>query len=226
MNAAICQNRDRTPATAALVTVDPSDLSDEQLIASWQALGGGASADTLFEELYRRHHHRVLRWCLRFSHDPNNVPDMVQEVFLKAFRNLHLFRSESKFTTWVYVIARNHCVTPASRPPGPVFVDEARAQTIADPKAFRQLEHLERDEEQELFWTCVGGLLNRTEAQVMRMHYGQEIPLAGISNRLGLTNRSGAKAYIMSARRKLEAALRPKPSPAFRLRARLYGRPG
>jgi RNA polymerase sigma-70 factor, ECF subfamily len=40
------------------------------------------------------------------------------------------------------------------------------------------------------------------------LHYGQEMPLNDVSRMLGLTNKSGAKAYIVSARRKLNAAMR------------------
>jgi DNA-directed RNA polymerase specialized sigma24 family protein len=48
--------------------------------------------------------------------------------------------------------------------------------------------------------------LDETEARVMMLHYGEEIPLNTVSQMLGLTNKSGAKAYIVSARRKLAAA--------------------
>ena len=41
----------------------------------------------------------------------------------------------------------------------------------------------------------------------MLLHYGQEMPLNTVSRILGLTNKSGAKAYIVSARRKLTAAM-------------------
>jgi hypothetical protein len=40
----------------------------------------------------------------------------------------------------------------------------------------------------------------------MLLHYGEELPLSAVSRMLGLTNKSGAKAYIVSARRKLGGA--------------------
>jgi hypothetical protein len=42
------------------------------------------------------------------------------------------------------------------------------------------------------------------------MHYGEELPLNTVSRILGLTNKSGAKAYIVSARRKLHEAIQTK----------------
>ena len=49
--------------------------------------------------------------------------------------------------------------------------------------------------------------LNETEKRVMTLHYGHEMRLDAITAALGLTNTSGAKAYIVSARRKLNRAV-------------------
>jgi hypothetical protein len=44
--------------------------------------------------------------------------------------------------------------------------------------------------------------------RVMALHYGHEVPLAAITRQLSLDNPSGAKAYIVNARRKLQAVIR------------------
>ena len=49
--------------------------------------------------------------------------------------------------------------------------------------------------------------LTDTEKRVFIMHYGDDVPLLTITRLLGLENRSGAKAYLVSARRKLARAL-------------------
>jgi hypothetical protein len=49
--------------------------------------------------------------------------------------------------------------------------------------------------------------LNEVETQVMTLHYLHEGPLDSVTRLLGLQNQSGAKAYIVSARRKLARAL-------------------
>jgi RNA polymerase sigma-70 factor, ECF subfamily len=59
--------------------------------------------------------------------------------------------------------------------------------------------------------------LDETEAQVMFLHYGQELSLNAVSRMLELDNKSGAKAYIVSARRKLNAAIRPEQASAGRM---------
>ena len=67
-----------------------------------------------------------------------------------------------------------------------------------------------------MMWQTIRSVLNATEAQVMMLHYGEEVPLAGVTERLRLTNPSGAKAFIVSARRKIEAALRRQTYPKLR----------
>jgi DNA-directed RNA polymerase specialized sigma subunit len=51
-------------------------------------------------------------------------------------------------------------------------------------------------------------VLNETEQRVMTLHYGLEMELGAITTALGLTNTSGAKAFIVSAKRKLNAAVK------------------
>ena len=49
--------------------------------------------------------------------------------------------------------------------------------------------------------------LDPIEVRVMTLHYGHEVPLATITRQLALDNPSGAKAYIVNARRKLQAVI-------------------
>jgi DNA-directed RNA polymerase specialized sigma24 family protein len=67
---------------------------------------------------------------------------------------------------------------------------------------------LETEDYRNRQWGFILECLDRTEARVLLLHYGQELPLRAVSRMLGLTNKSGAKAYIVSARRKLRSAPR------------------
>jgi DNA-directed RNA polymerase specialized sigma24 family protein len=49
--------------------------------------------------------------------------------------------------------------------------------------------------------------LDETENKIFTLHYGDDVPLKVITRLLGLENRSGAKAHIVSARRKLRRAV-------------------
>ena len=154
--------------------------------------------------MFRRHYTQVARWCYRFTNDRDAAADLAQEVFLKAHRSLEAFRGQAKFSTWLYSIARNEGISRIRRK-GPPMDDEELLAELAGPdegpEAAAQRGERGRWLRRFLFTT-----LDRTERIVFTLHYGKEMPLDTITRMLGLENSSGAKAYIVSARRKLARA--------------------
>lgn len=66
-----------------------------------------AGQERAFESLVARFQQPVYNLVLRLIDDPNEAADVTQDVFLKVFRNVAAFRSESSLKTWVYRIAVN-----------------------------------------------------------------------------------------------------------------------
>jgi RNA polymerase sigma-70 factor (ECF subfamily) len=68
--------------------------------------------ESAYEALIERFEHPIYNLVSRLTNDPGDAPDVVQEVFLKVFRNVHSFRGQSSLKTWIYRIAvnesRNH----------------------------------------------------------------------------------------------------------------------
>jgi RNA polymerase sigma-70 factor (ECF subfamily) len=60
-----------------------------------------------FEELILRFQQPVYNLVYRLCADPEDAPDVVQEVFLKVFRNIGSFRANASLKTWIYRIAVN-----------------------------------------------------------------------------------------------------------------------
>ena len=73
-----------------------------------------------FDLLVLRYQQRILKLIMRYIHDPAEAQDVAQEAFIKAYRALASFRSDSAFFTWLYRIAintaKNHLVTLQRRP--------------------------------------------------------------------------------------------------------------
>lgn len=63
-----------------------------------------------FRELVRRHQDRVFSMNLRMLGDRHEAEDVSQEVFVAVHRHLPRFRGECKLSTWIYRVARNHCL--------------------------------------------------------------------------------------------------------------------
>jgi RNA polymerase sigma-70 factor, ECF subfamily len=204
---------------AAHALFDPSEfdgdawrnLPDEELIAAYRQGWGPANREEAANELFQRHQARITRWCCRFTHDRETAADLAQEILLRAYRNLDKYRGECRFSTWLYVIARNFCFTAVQRRASePVWIAKSQATEIPDTITADIHDAFEAEQERQSNWRFILETLDKTEARVMLLHYGEELPLSAVSRMLSLTNKSGAKAYIVSARRKLDAAMHPK----------------
>lgn len=182
---------------------DPTP-SDETLLQAWRTAEGPrkrAAADRLFASYYER----VGRWCYRFTGDRESAADLAQEVFLKAHRSLESFRGSSQFGTWLYSIVRNEALNRARRQTAPTESEEVLIQVPTlepDPEEIASQNSRSRRLQQFLTKT-----LDETERTVFTLHYGEDLPLDAITRMLRLDNASGAKAYIVSAKRKLARAV-------------------
>jgi RNA polymerase sigma-70 factor, ECF subfamily len=81
------------------------NLDDRALVVEAQV--GNRAA---FEELVRRYDRDVLRLALNLMKRQEDARDVYQEAFLKVYRNLHRFRFECSFYTWLYRIVTNVCL--------------------------------------------------------------------------------------------------------------------
>ena len=92
------------------------ETTDQQLVD--QVMAGNKNA---FNLLVIRYQHRVAALIARFVRDPQELEDVAQEAFIKAYRALPLFRGDSAFYTWLYRIAvntaKNYLVSRSRRPP-------------------------------------------------------------------------------------------------------------
>jgi RNA polymerase sigma factor (sigma-70 family) len=184
--------------------MDLDRLSDEELIERARR-ESATEADACLAVLYRRYYPRVAAWCLRISGDRQGAADLAQEVFLRVHERLGSFRSESRFSTWLYTVTRsvviNRGVAARRRQmdaldeegaPEPVEPAPGADEVVAKDQILRELRQaMERD-------------LEPLEAKVLYLHYVDGLELAAITDLLKLENKSGAKAYIVGGRRKLE----------------------
>ena len=85
-------------------------ITDEILIAQFQ----GGDVDS-FEELVLRYKDQLLNFVYRFVGNRSDSEDIVQETFLRVFKNKHYYKEIAKFSTWVYTIAGNLAKTELRR---------------------------------------------------------------------------------------------------------------
>src|SRR5437762_1927701 len=91
--------------SATLVLKDLTALADGELVSS--AIAGREAG---FEELVRRYQRPIAAYIYRMVSDYDAALDLTQEVFIKVYNSLARYRSEFKFSTWIYKIAHNAAI--------------------------------------------------------------------------------------------------------------------
>ena len=116
------------------------EITDQELVKRVQK--GDKRA---FDQLFVRYQGKIFGLVTRYVRDRQEVEDVVQEAFIKAFRALPRFRGDSQFYTWLYRIAintaKNHLVARARRPPG-ADIDADDAESY---EPMRQVENPENE---------------------------------------------------------------------------------
>ena len=107
------------------MTEKKTEPTDQQLVVRVQK--GDKRA---FDLLVLKYQYKVHSIVARFIRDSDEVKDVVQEAFIKAYRALPRFRGDSQFYTWLYRIAvntaKNYLVARSRRPPSSdVDLDDA-----------------------------------------------------------------------------------------------------
>lgn len=85
-------------------------LSDMELVL--KAQDGNISA---FEELVYRYDKQVLSIAMKYTGNNDDAMDIYQEVFIRIFRSIKKFRFRSEFSTWIFRITTNACLSYKAR---------------------------------------------------------------------------------------------------------------
>src|SRR4030095_9834282 len=93
-----------SPLTPA-ITQNLASANDTDLVAS--AVVG---VEGSFEELVRRYQRPISAYVYRMVGNYESALDLTQEIFIKVYNSLRRYRSEFKFSTWIYKIAHNSAV--------------------------------------------------------------------------------------------------------------------
>jgi RNA polymerase sigma-70 factor (ECF subfamily) len=129
-----------------------------------------------FEDLVRSYQADVWRFAYHFTRDRSLAEDVTQEAFLRAFRFLRNFRGDSKFTSWLFRIARN-CAMDAIRsrkvhlekePPPPVGPTDPQARV----ELHAALDAVSDDHREPFLLIEVFGLSYQEAADVLHVRVG------------------------------------------------------
>lgn len=168
-----------------------------------------------FEQLVRTYDQSVLKLAMNLLRSPDDAGDVYQEAFLRVFRNLHSFRFDCSFHTWLYRIVTNLCLDHLRK--RKVRKEEASVVQTADGTMDRldslTEERADGDPQRKLL---VGELkdkiqkvlaeLTPRERMVFEMRHYQGMRLRAIGEVLGTTEEA-AKNCLFRATQKMRSAL-------------------
>jgi RNA polymerase sigma factor (sigma-70 family) len=189
--------------SARLITAE----SDEGLLRIGAEEPDGRIARKAICELFRRYQGRVYQWCFRYTKNHERAMDLSQEVFLGACQslNLKMFGGRASFSSWLFAIARNRCVS-AMRRNSPLESASGDPDLLADHECGPD-HHIEDQQEQEALLDLMRTTLEPMEQDAMCLQVFERMPVDSITEVLGITGSTGARGVLQNARRKLRTAL-------------------
>jgi RNA polymerase sigma-70 factor (ECF subfamily) len=162
--------------------------------------------DQLFEIIVRRYQDNVFRMALSIlgQHSPADAEDATQKVFIALYRHLGSFEGKSKFSTWLYGLARNQVLlyarnrsTLSNR-----FTCSDQLHDVPEPAASSEPgELLEADLSNERMMRHINSL-SVPQREAIQLQYWYGYSMDEIADILG-QNASTIKSHLLRARRQL-----------------------
>ena len=190
-------------APDVLAAVDRASLDDAALVDA--AVAGDRAA---FDVLVRRHQRAIYGVCYRFAGNHADASDLAQDAFVRAYRGLARFKREAAFSTWLYRIAVNVCLSRAAVK-APVL-DPIEPLDLADVSSDRPDEGLRRAEDATRVKAAIARLPEKQRMTVILRVY-HELPHEVIARTLGSTVGT-VKANFFHALRNLRRLLEERAS--------------
>jgi len=179
--------------------------SDARLVAEARRDPDGKRGRDAAELLLSRYRGRVYLWCYRVVRDHELALDMAQEALILAWRALPRFDERAQFSSWLFAIVRNRCLTALR--PRKLSRDEA-----VDPDALLAdgedpLDRVAWTQEEDAVLELIRQELEPLEQEVLWLRAVERVPVDEITRMLAIPSASGARGVLQSARRKLRAKL-------------------
>jgi len=172
---------------------------DNEIISN--VLNGDQKAYALLVDRYQNY---VFTLALRFTKNREDAEEVAQDIFVKAYRALGDFKGNSKFTTWLYTIANNTCITFLRKKRLEVHsLDKDGVFEVADSQdSGLRANQVEAKSRISMVNNAIA-MLNPDDAEVITLFYKSEQSLDEIAQILGIEANT-AKVRLHRARSRLK----------------------
>jgi RNA polymerase sigma-70 factor (ECF subfamily) len=141
---------------------------------------------------------------LRFVENREDAEEVAQDVFVKTYRSLADFRGESKFSTWLFTIARTTCISfLRKRKPDTLSLDNERTGLQAENRESGFRANLIEQKSRHAMLNEAIGMLGPDDSQVLTLFYKGEQTLEEIGRIMGMESNT-VKVKLHRARQRLK----------------------
>lgn len=145
---------------------DPVSDPDTELMLAFAAGNEGA-----FTRLYERYRDRIVNYARRMLGDQARAEEAAQDVFIKLYRSRQRYEPRSRFSTYLFRIATNHCLNMNARLDRKLVnrgVDDARH---VDPRRQDQADAVAQRQLRERLGAALNTLPDKQRAALVLVHY-------------------------------------------------------
>jgi len=174
-------------------------LNDTEIIS--KVLSGDQQA---YAGLVNRYQNYVFTLALRFTKNREDAEEVSQDIFIKAYRSLADFRGASKFSTWLYTIVNNTCITFLRKKKLETHsLDNEKVFEVADSRDSGLRANLVEQKSRVAMVNKAITMLGPDDAEIITLFYKGEQSLDEIAHILGLETNT-AKVRLHRARTRLK----------------------
>lgn len=174
------------------------DLTDLEIINRFIS-----GEDKIFSILYKRYYQKVYLKCLGMTHDEHIAEDQVQEIFIKALEAVKTFKSEAKFSTWLYAITYNHCIDYLRKNKRIRFADWDAILDVSEDPDDKELNAIKELNQEKIILLLE--FLKPEDKAIIILKYWEEMDLERIQYILSIENSDILKMRLYRARKRLRA---------------------
>lgn len=155
-------------------------------------------------ELYNRYYKKVFNKCFSFTRKQEQAFDLAQEALMKAFENIHSFKGESSFSTWLYTITHRHCLAAlkkSSRFQFQPLEESSGSEEENNDLSLTAEENNERAEQESIMFSLINALPEK-ERDLLNLKYLQGESIENLKTQLNISG-SAVKMRLKRSREKL-----------------------
>ena len=154
-----------------------------------------------FGALVDAHKDMVFTVCLRMLTSEADAEEAAQDVFVKAFRSIGSFQAKAKFSTWLYRIAYNHCISVIRKKVKMIDLVDDIPEGEVDEGEMNGLDSISAEERSRYLKLAIESLAE-TDAVVVTLFYYDELSLEEIVQVTGLSS-SNIRIKLHRSRKKM-----------------------